>query len=107
MTLNFLQGMVLVFNLLVPATLVAVVAWAAWNANKLGKNALIWGVAAGTGFFIPHRLLKALITKMQEGIVQSADNLTSLVVAYHVPPILAGALVGFLVTWLLTKRFGE
>ena len=84
MTLDILQVMMLVFRLLVPAALFAAVVRTAWNANKNGRNALTWN--------------------MPEAIVQSSENVVSLVVSCHTPPILAGPLRSVCIIDTVTTR---
>ena len=104
MTLKFFQGIILVMNLLVPVTILAIAAWAAIQANKREKNALAWGLIAGVAFYAPFRIVREIVKSFLEGIEQSADNLLALTLSYHLLPILVGAAMGYLAIRFLISR---
>lgn len=107
MTIAFLQGIILVLRLLVPITLGLVIVWTAMEANKRGKNALLWSFATATAFLVPFRAVREIVLLLQEGIEKTGGNIFARVVFYHLPPIVAGALVSYAVARFIITRYGD
>jgi hypothetical protein len=103
---SVLQMFALTLKIVGLVAVVTVIVVATRQANRLGKNVLLWGIAAAAAFAVPSIFLRRIFHAVWDSFMfggnrHSVAEYGAVFVSYHVLPLLAGLLA----CYVLRKQY--